>query len=155
MKINKISENGLNLIKQFEGFSSHPYPDPGTGDLPITIGYGSTYYEDGTKIKMSDSPISKERATELLKNTVTIYERTVDSYTRDDINQNQFDALVSFCYNVGVANLKISTLLKLVNVNPNDPNIKLQFKRWNKANGKVMEGLTKRRIIESELYFKV
>ncbi len=66
---------------------------------------------------------------------------------------NQFDALVSFCYNVGPANLKSSTLLKKVNINPNDPTIKNEFLKWTKAGGKVLKGLVTRRTAEAELYF--
>jgi len=69
------------------------------------------------------------------------------------INQNQFDALVSFCYNVGVTNFKKSTLLKIVNNNPNDPNVAIQFGRWIRANGRVLAGLVKRRKSEADLYF--
>ena len=81
------------------------------------------------------------------------YERSVDSYCVDTINQNQFDALCSFAYNCGVGNLKSSTLLKKVNKNPNDPTIKDEFLKWNKGGGKVLTGLTKRRIEEAQLYF--
>jgi len=70
------------------------------------------------------------------------------------VNDNQIGALTSFAYNVGLANLKSSTLLKMVNNNPNDKEIHLQFMRWNKANKKVMKGLTRRREAESQLYFK-
>lgn len=154
MKITKISQTGLDLIKKFEGFSAKPYPDPGTGNLPITIGYGATYYEDGRKVTLKDTPITEQRASELLLNVLKEYEKAVDSYTRDDINQNQFDSLVCFAYNVGVNALKSSTLLKLINANPNDPEIRTQFLRWNKAAGKVLKGLTKRRESEADLYFK-
>lgn len=152
-KITKVSDAGLSLIKKFEGFVGKPYPDPGTGDLPITIGYGSTFYEDGTKVKMTDPPITEERATKLLRNVVKMFEQHVDSLTRDDITQNQFDALVCFTYNVGVDALKRSTLLKLVNKNPADPLIRNEFLKWNKAAGKVLKGLTKRRESEANLYF--
>jgi len=152
-KITKIGPKGLDLIRKFEGWSSKPYPDPATGGLPITIGYGNTFYEDGTKIKLTDTPITKERGLELLKMSLITFEKYVDSLTRDDINQNQFDALTSFCYNLGPSNLKMSTLLKKVNANPNDPTIANEFLKWNKAAGKVMKGLTLRRQAEAELYF--
>ena len=70
------------------------------------------------------------------------------------VNDNQIGALTSFAYNVGIGNLKSSTLLKMVNNNPNDKEIALQFARWNKAASKVMNGLTRRRAAESQLYFK-
>lgn len=151
MKITKISQAGLDLIKKYEGFFSKPYLCP--ANVP-TIGYGATYYEDGRKVTLKDTPITEQRASELLLNVLKEYEKAVDSYTRDDINQNQFDSLVCFAYNVGVNALKSSTLLKLINANPNDPEIRMQFLRWNKAAGKVLKGLTKRRESEAELYFK-
>lgn len=149
MKITKISKNGLDLIKQFEGFYSKPYMCPAN---VCTIGYGNTFYDDGRKVKLTDKPISVERADELLLFTLSTFEKYVDTYCRDDINQNQFDALVSFCYNCGPANLKSSTLLKKLNVNPNDPTIELEFKKWNKGGGKVLKGLTLRRAAEWKLY---
>jgi lysozyme len=150
MKIIKISNLGLELIKKYEGFKAKAYLCP--ANVP-TIGYGSTYYEDGIKVKLTDSPITQERATELLEALLVSYERSVDSYCVDTINQYQFDALCSFAYNCGVGNLKSSTLLKKVNKNPNDPTIKDEFLKWNKGGGKVLSGLTKRRIEEAQLYF--
>jgi len=150
MKITKISNLGLELIKKYEGFKAKAYLCPAN---VITIGFGSTYYEDGTKVKLTDSPITQERATELLEALLVSYERSVDSYCVDTINQYQFDALCSFAYNCGVGNLKSSTLLRKVNKNPNDPTIKDEFLKWNKGGGKVLSGLTKRRIEEAQLYF--
>ena len=150
MKITKISNLGLELIKKYEGFKAKAYLCP--AKVP-TIGFGSTYYEDGTKVKLTDPPITQERATELLEALLVSYERSVDSYCVDTINQYQFDALCSFAYNCGVGNLKSSTLLKKVNKNPNDPTIKDEFLKWNKGGGKVLSGLTKRRIEEAQLYF--
>jgi lysozyme len=82
------------------------------------------------------------------------FEQYVDSYCRDDINQNQFDALVSFAYNLGPGNLKSSTLLKKVNANPEDESIRLEFMKWVKAGGKTLKGLVRRREAEANLYFK-
>lgn len=146
----RLSQKGLNLIKHFEGFRSTPYLC--SAGVP-TIGYGSTYYANGAKVKLSDSPISEEWAEELLKKVVTHYEFGVDSMTRDDINQNQFDALVSFAYNVGLINFKNSTLLKRINANPKDPDITKQFMRWTRAGGKIIKGLITRRTMEANLYF--
>jgi lysozyme len=102
---------------------------------------------------MTDAPISEARATDIFLNVIKHYERSVDSFCRDDINQNQFDSLVSICYNVGAGALKRSTLIKKVNADPNDPSIKLEFLKWNKSGGKVLNGLTLRRNAESQLYF--
>lgn len=149
-RITKIGTSGIELIKRFEGFYSKPYLCP--AGVP-TIGYGATYYEDGTRVKLTDPSITQERAIQLLKNVLVQYEKAVDSFTRDDITQNQFDALVSFSYNVGTQALKNSTLLKRVNINPADPDIRVQFMRWNKAGGVILKGLTKRREAEANLYF--
>ena len=150
MKITKISTKGLDIIKKYEGFSSKPYLCP--AKVP-TIGYGSTYYEDGSKVKLTDSPITQERATELLEALLISFERAVDSYCIDTINQSQFDALCSFAYNCGVGNLKSSTLLKKVNVNPDNPTIKDEFLKWTKGGGKTLPGLIRRRTEEAQLYF--
>ena len=150
MKITKIGTKGLELIKSFEGLKLKPYLCP--AKVP-TVGYGSTFYENDKKVKLTDPSITEQRASELLLDSLRGFERYVDSYCRDDINQNQFDALVSFCYNLGPANLKSSTLLKKANVNPNDPTIAQEFLKWNKAGGKALKGLTKRRQAESDLYF--
>jgi len=151
MRITKASLKGLDVIKKYESLKLKPYLCP--AGVP-TIGWGSTYYEDGTRVRLTDAPISKERAQELLANTVHVFEKAVDSYTRDDINQNQFDALVSFAYNVGTGNLKSSTLLKKVNANPSDETIRTEFMKWDKAGGKQLAGLTRRRKAEADLYFK-
>lgn len=150
MKITKLSQKGLELIKQFEGLKLKPYLCPAN---IATVGYGNTYYPDGTKVKVTDPAITKERAEELLKHLVVSYEKAVDSFCRDDISQNQFDALVSFAYNVGVGNLQKSTLIKKVNANPKDVTIADEFMKWNKAAGRVLAGLTRRRQAEAKLYF--
>jgi lysozyme len=81
------------------------------------------------------------------------FERAVDSYCTDNLNQNQFDSLVSFAYNCGVGNLKSSTLLRKVNVNPNNPTIKDEFLKWTKGGGRTLSGLVRRRTEEAQLYF--
>lgn len=149
MKVNAIGAKGLSLIKQFEGLLLKPYKCP--AGIP-TIGYGATYYPSGLKVTMNDKAITEGQASTMLMNMLKTYEKSVDSFCRDDINQNQFDALVSFSYNVGVNALKNSTLLKKVNKDPNDPTIRAEFMKWNKAGGKVLKGLTNRRIAEADLY---
>jgi lysozyme len=118
-----------------------------------TIGYGNTFYENGSKVTLKDQAITEARATELLEWSLNKFEQYVDSYCIDSITQNQFDALVSFCYNLGPANLKASTLLKKVNKDPNDPTIRAEFMKWNKAGGRALAGLTRRREAEANLYF--
>jgi lysozyme len=150
MKVTKASQKGLDLIKRFEGLELKPYKCP--AGIP-TIGYGNTYYPSGAKVKLTDPAITQIVAEALLKFLLGSYEKDVDSFCRDDINQNQFDALVSFAYNCGVNNLKSSTLLKKVNANPQDVTIHNEFMKWNKAGGRVLAGLTKRRQAEADLYF--
>jgi lysozyme len=139
------------MIKSFEGFRGTPYKCP--AGIP-TIGYGATFYPNGKKVTMTDAAITEEQATDLLAHMLVSFEKYVDSYCIDTITQNQFDALVSFTYNLGPANLKASTLLKKVNTNPNDESIKLEFLKWVKAGGKTLKGLVRRREAEANLYFK-
>jgi len=146
----KTSKRGLELIKKHEGFSSTPYLD--AVRIP-TIGYGNTFYPDGTKVTMQDQPLSKEVADLLLKVVVSKFEKCVNDNVIADVSQEQFDALVSFSYNLGCGALKKSTLLKKVNANPCDPSILKEFLKWNKAGGKVLRGLTNRRIDEANYYF--
>ena len=150
MKITKLSQKGLELIKQFEGLSLTPYVCAGGIN---TIGYGNTYYTNGKKVTLQDKPITKQQAEEILKFSLSTYEKAVDSFCRDDISQSQFDALVSFAYNLGTGALQKSTLIKKVNANPKDVTIADEFIKWNKANGRVLVGLTKRRQAEANLYF--
>lgn len=149
-KITKTSSKGIELIKSFEGFYAKPYLCPAN---VVTIGYGTTRYPNGKKVTLNDSPITEAVAIEYLKDCLIKFERDVDAFCRDDINQNQFDAIVSFCYNVGSSALKSSTLLKKLNINPNDPTIAQEFAKWNKGGGRVLKGLVRRRKAEANLYF--
>ena len=146
----KTGKKGLDLIKKYEGFYSKPYLDP--IGIP-TIGYGATYYPNNVKVTMKDKPLSEKEASDLLVQMLKVYENQVASLVRKPINQNQFDALVSFTYNLGATNLGKSTLLKKVNANPQDKSIADEFVKWNRAGGKVLNGLTKRRKDEATLYF--
>jgi lysozyme len=150
-KITATGPKGIELIKSFEGFRGKPYKCP--AGVP-TIGYGATFYPNGKKVTMADKEITEQDATDLLRHMLESFEKYVDSYCRDDVNQNQFDALVSFAYNLGPANLKSSTLLKKVNSNPNDETIRAEFMKWVKAGGKTLKGLVRRREAEANLYFK-
>lgn len=150
MKITKIGPKGIELIKSFEGFKAKPYLCP--AGVP-TIGYGSTRYADGRKVALTDAPITEPQAEDLLMKTLHQFELSVDSLCTDLLNQNQFDALCSFCYNLGAANLKSSNLLKKVNQNPSDIKIANEFMKWVYANGQIQAGLKRRRNAESNLYF--
>lgn len=145
MEIKEL-DYGIKFLMSNEGVILHPYLD--TKGIP-TIGVGNTFYEDGSKVKMTDPPITKERAMELFKYILKNYELAVYSNTRDDINQNQFDALVSLCYNIGVNGFKNSTLVKKINNNSDDVVVKAAFLMW-----KNPPEIMGRRNREVALYFK-
>lgn len=149
LEIKELDQKGLDFLINEEGLVLHPYLD--SVGIP-TIGVGCTYYENGTKVKMTDSSITKDRAISLFKNLLNNYELGVYSVTRDDINQNQFNALVSFTYNEGVNAFKHSTLLEKINLNPDDNTITHEFLQWERA-GSDPKRLESRRIHEAKLYF--
>jgi lysozyme len=155
MKITKVSENCLKLIEHFEcGGEIEKYLEAYKCPAGVwTIGIGTTYYPDGSRVKQGDT-CTVAQAYEYLKHELTATELKVDSIATDAVNQAQFDSLVSFAYNVGVGNLKASTLLKKVNRNPNDPEIEKEFNKWVYAKGVKLQGLIRRRKSESWLYFK-
>jgi lysozyme len=145
----KINSKGIALIKEFEGCLLNAYKC--SAGVP-TIGYGATFYENGTKVKIGDK-ITQQRANELLVYHLDLFADKVTPLIKKELNENQFSALVSFAFNLGSGALSKSTLLKKVNANPNDASIGAEFLKWNKAGGKVLAGLTRRRKAESELYF--
>lgn len=142
------SKNGINLIKKYEGCVLKAYKCPAN---VWTIGYGHT---SGVK---EGQKITKAQAEKYLKKDLVKYEKSVNKLVIVDLNQNQFDALISFTYNVGMGNLGKSTLLKKLNDN-NYIGASTEFLKWNKAvvNGKKKElkGLTKRRKAEKKLFLK-
>jgi lysozyme len=143
-----MKTKNIDIIIQFEGFESKPYVCSGGVD---TIGFGSTRYADGTKVKLSDKAITKDEAMELLMATLGTYEDAIHKNVIAPINQNQFDALVSFVYNVGAGNFAKSTLLKKLN-KADYQGASDEFLRWNRAGGKVLNGLTRRRDAERSLF---
>jgi len=146
----KLDDNGYKLICDFEGLSLTPYLC--SAKVP-TIGYGNTYYPNGKKVTLLDSPITKEYAFEIYKEVADRFAKKVNTMLKVEVTQNQFNALVSFNYNTGA--LSPSTLLKKVNSNPNDKTIQAEFKKWVRAGDKVVKGLVIRRQKESEVYFKI
>lgn len=145
-----LDNKGYLLITKHEGLKLKPYLCP--AKIP-TIGYGNTYYPDGKRVTLLDKDITKQQAFDMFKEIANRFAKRVDALVTSNINQNQFNSLVSFAYNVGTGNFSTSTLLKKVNKNPNDLTIKDEFLRWNKAGGKVLNGLTNRRNEEADLYF--
>ena len=143
----EINEKGLNLIKSFEGLKLEAYLCPAG---VWTIGYGHT---KGVKKGMK---ITKERADELLMEDLQEFQNGVEELIWKlsiELTDNQFSALVSFAFNLGLGNLKNSTLLKKVSQNPNDETIRNEFMKWIYAGGKPLKGLKRRRKHEADLYF--
>ena len=145
----QLNDKGKDLIKFYEGCKLVAYKCSAQKN---TIGYGNTFYDDGTLVKPGDK-ISQERANELFEIIAKEFADKVSPLIKSVVTPNQFAALTSFAYNAGIGNLKSSTLLKKVNANPNDTSIALEFAKWNKAGGKVLAGLTRRREAETKLYF--
>ena len=145
-----LDNKGYLLITKFEGLRLKPYLC--SAKIP-TIGYGNTYYPDGKRVTLLDKDITKQQAFDMFKEVANRFAKRVDELVITELTQNQFNSLVSFAYNVGTGNFSSSTLLKKVNKNPNDLTLKAEFLRWNKAGGKVINGLTNRRNEEADLYF--
>ncbi len=145
----KLGQKGTELLKHWEqgpggGFAAIPYKCSGNKD---TIGWGHV-------IKFTDNitaPISGLKAETLLRNDIACAEEAVNRWVRVQLNQNQFDALVCFVFNIGATAFKSSTLLRLLNQGRYD-SVAAQFTRWNQSNGKVLKGLTNRRIAEALLW---
>lgn len=149
IEIKTLDQRGRDFLAKEEGIVLHPYPD--SVGIP-TIGIGCTYYPGGRKVTMKDAPLPNVQAAwDLFDKVNNNFLLTVYSTTRDDINQNQFNALVSLCYNIGPVGFKGSTVLKLVNKNPNDPKIAAAFEMWKNAGGKPI--LLGRRKREVKMYF--
>lgn len=144
----KVSENGVNLVKQFEGLMLSPYLD--TRSIP-TIGYGTTFYPNGTRVSMSDPKISETDAAQYLAFEIDEKTKAVNALVTVEVNQNQFDALCSLCYNIGQGNLGHSTLIKYLNAG-NYQAAADQFLVWDEVGGHPSAGLRKRREAERALF---
>jgi lysozyme len=146
----KANQNSINLITSFEGCKLTAYQD----SVGIwTIGYGNTMYPNGISVKKGDV-ITKEQALKLFETILSRFETGVDKLVRTDITENQFGALVSFSYNLGIGTLQRSDLLRKVIKNSKDVTIRNEFMRFTKAGGKELRGLVRRRTAEADLYFK-
>ena len=144
----KTSERGIELLTEHEGFRPVMYKD--SAGLP-TIGYG-TLIDTAEEQYLMTANISKEQGKQLLKRDVAKFERTINGAIKVAINQNQFDALLSFVYNVGSGNFLRSTLLKLINANAPKERIVVEFKKWKRAGGRILKGIVKRRAQEALLF---
>ena len=139
----KTGIQGLELIKSFEGLELNAYK---CAAGVWTIGYGHT------KDVQEGMVISAETANDMLMEELVEYENYVNTLVTVPLNQNQFDALVSWVYNLGSSNFQASTLLKVINAGGQMLAVPAQIMRWNKAGGKVLEGLTRRRQAEADLF---
>jgi len=141
----KISAAGIELLKQFEGCRLTAYQD----SVGVwTIGFGTTA---GVK---EGQTISQVKAEEYLRFDLAIFEKAVTESLKVPVNQNQFDALVSFTYNVGVSAFRSSTLLNLINEKTDKKVVAAEFSKWVKAGNQTLPGLVSRRKAESELFLK-
>jgi lysozyme len=143
-----LSANGFEVLKKREGFD----PVARFDGAKWTIGHGNTFYENGQKVKPGER-ITSQRATNLFRNVTNGFVSHANRVIKSDVNQSQFDSLVSFSYNVGKTAFTNSTLLKKVNASPNDPAIRPEFLRWVNSKGRFLQGLKNRRVSESDQYF--
>ena len=139
----KLDESGYSELHKREGLRTKPYLD--TRGIP-TISLGVTYYPNGRKVTMQDKPLTIEEAGNLATITADKFAFQVDSLFKSEVNQNQFNALVSIAYNIGINGFKASSFLKLVNINPNDPKIKESIMLWTK--NKELIGRRKSEVIQ-------
>jgi GH24 family phage-related lysozyme (muramidase) len=147
----RTSQAGINLIHSFEGLRLKAYPDPGTGGSPWTIGWGSTTDEQGRPIEPG-TVWTRERADARFRQHLAQFEQAVWNALGDaPVTQNQFDAMVSLAYNIGRAAFRRSTLVRKHRAG-DYAGAAREFLRWNRAGGRVMAGLTRRREAEARMY---
>ena len=149
-----LSQKGLDIIKQFEGFRSEPYRD----SVGVwTIGYGNTYYPSGKKVSASDKHLTEYEASKLKLDIINKdFSPSVNLLLKKEIEQgkitqNMFDALLSLIYNIGVGALARSSVIRHLKAGDKESAAKA-FLMWNKAKGKTLKGLTIRRQKESDLF---
>jgi len=141
---------GIAIIKKWEGLRLKSYLCPSN---IWTIGYGATFYENGSRVQPNET-ITIDRADKLLLMQVKLFADQVDKIVKSKINENQRSALISFCFNVGASAFRKSVLANKINKNPNDPTIRDEFMRWTRSGGKVVQGLINRRTDEANLYYE-
>jgi lysozyme len=143
----KVNKRALDLIKEFEGYRSNAYLC--SAGVP-TIGWGSTFWEDGSRVRLGQT-ITPERAHSLFSIVVESFADQVAKLIKVPVTDNQFGALVSLAYNIGIGAFKNSTLLRVLN-QKNYQETANQLMRWNRAGGKELAGLTRRRRAERNLF---
>jgi lysozyme len=145
----RINERGLKIIKLFEGFRSAPYL---CSAMVPTIGFGSTWSFDGSRVTLRHPPIEESDAEELLLREVGRCEQAVDRLIKVELNENEHSALQSFVYNLGSGRLQSSTLRSLLNRNAPREQVADEFPKWRRAAGKILQGLVRRRAAERALF---
>ena len=145
----QLNSETLDLIKSYEGWYSQAYKDP----VGIwTIGYGHTN-EAGPPKVTPDLTLTREEGEALLRKDLRQYQASVEKLVKVPLNDNQYGALVSFTYNLGAGNLSKSTLLRKLNKGDYS-GAAAEFSKWNRADGRVLRGLTRRREAERVLFLK-
>lgn len=147
--MNIITDDTVKFIGKWEGFSSKPYLDP-TGTP--TIGYGTIRYPNGRKVTIRDRSISKDLALDYMKHHITTTYFSWVNTNLPNLTQNQFDAIVSLIYNIGLGNFKNSSVYLFIRKNFPCKEISRAFKMWVKSKGKTLKGLINRRAEEAKLY---
>lgn len=145
----ETSSKGIALIKEFESFRKTPYLC--AAGVP-TIGWGTTRYPDKKAVTLADKDITEAVGDMYLHHDLTTFENAVNKVLTIPIQQCQFDACISLCYNIGQGNFTSSTLVKMLNAGTAPDLIAPQFLRWDKAKGKSLAGLTRRRKAEMALF---
>ena len=146
----RINELGIEIIKEFEGFSSEVYLDP--IGIP-TIGYGSTWDAKGDRVTVEHPAITKTEATKLLKREARHVEKAIRRLIKAELTENMFSSLCSWAYNVGTGNLQRSTLRMKLN-RGNYEDAADEFPKWRRGGGRILKGLVLRRAAERELFLQ-
>lgn len=146
----QVSDAGIELIKSFEGFRAKAYPDPKSGGDPWTVGYGTTKFPSGRPVKKGDY-VTPAQAEMYLREDVKKFASSVDALITVPLKQCQYDALVSFVYNLGATNFRNSTLLKKLNAK-DYKGAADEFLRWVSPGSSVEAGLRRRRTAERAMF---
>lgn len=147
--MNRDLTEAVELIKEFEGFVGHAYKDS-VG--VVTIGYGTTVYPNGKKVRMGDKCTREQGTAYMFHDFETIRMPAIERLVKVPLKDNEVGALLSFVYNVGVGSLKKSTLLKKLNAKRPKIEVADEFLKWVRAGGRVLSGLVRRRKRERELF---
>ncbi|KAJ5578471.1 uncharacterized protein N7459_007435 [Penicillium hispanicum] len=147
-----VNQNGLNLIKSFESFQPNAYDD-GFGNP--TIGYGHLCADSSCSDVRYPKPLTEDTATQLLAGDLVSYQDALTNALADPVtlNDNQYAALVSWTFNIGNGNMESSDLVRRMNGGENVALVAHdELPQWNKANGQAVNGLTRRRSAELQLF---